>query len=333
VVPIAAVQAGDIVLLRPGERSAVDGSVTEGRAKIDKSRITGETLPVKAGPGTAVYAGTLNLSGALRVRVAAASEGTLLAEISRLLENAVQARSRYVQLADRASRLYAPVVHATALLTVLGWVLMGASWHDAVVTAIAVLIITCPCALGLAIPTVQTVASGAMFRAGVLLNSGDAIERLAEVDRIIFDKTGTLTLPELDVVNAAAIPPEMFELAGRLALASHHPVAAAVARASNAKSPLAGVVEEPGQGGGGFRDGIELRLGRPSFCNAERLANEILSLDPETSVVAFRWGEARHVFAVRQRLRPDAPAVISALANRGIAAEILSGDRQPAVQA
>ena len=218
VVPIAAVQAGDIVLLRPGERSAVDGSVIEGQSKIDQSLITGETLPVKAGPGTAVYAGTLNLSGALRVRVSAASEGTLLAEISRLLDNAVQARSRYVQLADRASRLYAPVVHAAALLTMLGWAAYGATWHDAIVTAISVLIITCPCALGLAIPAVQTVVSGAMFRTGVLLNSGDAIERLAEVDRVVFDKTGTLTLPELDVANAADVPNDMFELAGRLAL-------------------------------------------------------------------------------------------------------------------
>ena len=163
-VPIAAVQAGDIVLLRPGERSAVDGAVIEGQSKIDQSLITGETLPAKAGPGTAVYAGTLNLSGALRVRVSAAAEGTLLAEIARLLENAVQARSRYVRLADRASRLYAPVVHATALLTMIGWVAFGASWHDAIVTAIAVLIITCPCALGLAIPAVQTIVSGALFR-------------------------------------------------------------------------------------------------------------------------------------------------------------------------
>src|SRR4051794_37432163 len=247
-VPIAAVQAGDIVLLRPGERSAVDGSVIEGQSKIDQSLITGESLPVKAGPGTAVYAGTLNLSGALRVRVSAASEGTLLAEISRLLENAVQARSRYVQLADRAARLYAPVVHATAVLTMLGWVIAGASWHDAIVTAISVLIITCPCALGLAIPAVQTVVAGAMFRTGVLLNSGDAIERLAEVDRVVFDKTGTLTLPELDVANAASIPTDVFDLAGRLALASHHPVAAAVARAARAKSPLAGAEEIAGQG-------------------------------------------------------------------------------------
>jgi P-type Cu2+ transporter len=332
-VPVAAIQTGDIVLLRPGERCAVDGTVIEGRSEIDQSLITGETLYASAEQGTAVYAGSLNISGTLRVRVSAASEGTLLAEITRLLENALQARSRYVQLADRASRFYAPVVHATALLTMIGWVLAGVSWHDAVITAIAVLIITCPCALGLAIPTVQTVASGAMFRAGVLLNSGDSIERLAEVDRIIFDKTGTLTLPELDVVNSASVPTDVFDLAGRLALASHHPVAAAVARASNAKSPLAGIVEEPGQGVRGFVDGQEVRLGRPSFCNADDLADEVLCLDPEVSVVAFSRGEERYVFAIRQLLRPDAPAVVSALQGRGIVVEILSGDREPPVRA
>jgi len=332
-VPVAAIEPGDIVLLRPGERCAVDGTVIEGRSEIDQSLITGETLHVTAEHGTAVYAGSLNVSGTLRVRVSAASQGTLLSEIARLLDNALQARSRYVRLADRASRLYAPVVHATALLTILGWVLMGASWHDAIVTGVAVLIITCPCALGLAIPTVQTVASGAMFRAGVLLNSSDSIERLAEVDRIIFDKTGTLTLPELDVVNSASIPKDVFDLAGRLALASHHPVAAAVARASNAKAPLAGVVEEPGQGVRGVFDGEEIRLGRPSFCKADQLANEILGLDPEASVVAFSQGNARYVFAVRQRLRADAQATVSALQARGIMVEILSGDRDPAVRA
>ena len=124
-VPVAAIFPGDIVLLRPGERCAVDGTVIEGRSEIDQSLITGETLYVTAEQGTAVYAGSLNISGTLRVRVSAASEGTLLAEITRLLDNALQARSRYVRLADRASRLYAPVVHATALLTMLGWVLVG----------------------------------------------------------------------------------------------------------------------------------------------------------------------------------------------------------------
>ena len=332
-VPVAAIFPGDIVLLRPGERCAVDGTVIEGRSEIDQSLITGETLYITAEQGTSVYAGSLNISGTLRVRVSAASEATLLAEITRLLDNALQARSRYVRLADRASRLYAPVVHATALLTMLGWVLAGASWHDAIVTGVAVLIITCPCALGLAIPTVQTVASGAMFKAGVLLNSGDAIERLAEIDCIIFDKTGTLTLPDLEVVNAAGIPDDVFRLAGQLALASHHPVAAAVAQAAGAKSPLAGAVEVPGQGVRGMLGQTELRLGRPSFCDAEQLANERAGLDPEASIVAFSLGHAKYVFAVRQALRPDAEAVIAALRKRDIRLEILSGDREPAVRA
>jgi Cu2+-exporting ATPase len=331
-VPIAAIEPGDIVLLRAGERSAVDGVVIEGRSEIDQSLITGETRHVAAERGVAVYAGTLNMSGSLRIKVSAAAEGTLLAEIARLLENALQARSRYVQLADRASRLYAPLVHIAALLTMLGWVALGASWHDAVVTAIAVLIITCPCALGLAIPAVQTVASGAMFRGGVLLNSGDAIERVAEVDTVVFDKTGTLTLPELDVVNAGSVPPAVFDLAGRLALASHHPVAAAVARAAQARAPLTEVIEEPGQGVRAVLDGQELRLGSPAYCGAEAQAMAIMSEDPEVSVVAFRRGDERYVFAVRQQLRADAKDTIAALHARGVLVELLSGDREPAVR-
>ncbi|MET4019807.1 Cu2+-exporting ATPase [Bradyrhizobium sp. S3.2.6] len=331
-VPVAAIHPGDIVLLRPGERCAVDGTVIEGRSEIDQSLITGETLYVTAEHGTPVYAGSMNISGTLRVRVSAASEATLLAEITRLLDNALQARSRYMRLADRASRLYAPVVHATALITILGWVIAGASWHDAIVTGVAVLIITCPCALGLAIPTVQTIASGAMFKSGVLLNSGDAIERLAEVDHVIFDKTGTLTLPDLEVTNAADIPADILDLAGRLALSSHHPVAAAVAQAAGAKSPILSAVEEAGQGVRAVVDDVEIRLGRPSFCGAEALVSGT-DLDPEASVVVFSKGGEKFILSVRQGLRPDAQAVIAALKARNIGIEILSGDREPAVRA
>src|SRR5260370_32868738 len=143
-VPVAAIHPGDIVLVRPGERCAVDGTVIEGRSEIDQSLITGETLYATAEQGTAVYAGSLNISGTLRVRVSAASEGTLLAEITRLLDNALQARSRYVRLADRASRLYAPVVHATALLTILGWVLIGTNFHAPVAPPVPILLIPRP---------------------------------------------------------------------------------------------------------------------------------------------------------------------------------------------
>ncbi|MBK5652493.1 MULTISPECIES: heavy metal translocating P-type ATPase [unclassified Bradyrhizobium] len=331
-VPAAAIRPGDIVLLRPGERCAVDGNVIEGRSEVDQSLITGETLPALVAPGSAVFAGTLVRSGTLRVRVSAASGGTLLDEITRLLDHALQARSRYLRLAERASRLYAPVVHATAFLTMLGWLAYGASFHDSIVTAIAVLIITCPCALGLAIPAVQTVAAGALFGSGVLLNAGDAIERIAEVDRVIFDKTGTLTLPELDVANIADIPEDVVRLAGRLALSSRHPVAAAVARKAGAASPLPDIQEEPGQGVYGLHDGVPIRLGRPSFCEADDLANAILCHDPEASVVAFRHGGASYAFAVRQRLRADAAGVVAELTRIGIAVEIVSGDRESAVK-
>jgi len=331
-VPVAAVDPGDIVLVRPGERIAVDGIVIGGHSDIDQSLVTGETLPVTAGEGTAVYAGTLNLSGLLRVRVSAAETGTLLDDVARLLDNAVQSRSRYVRLADRAARLYAPVVHLTALLTCLGWVLIGASWHDAIVIAIAVLIITCPCALGLAIPAVQVVAAGALFRGGILLNSGDAIERLAAADTVVFDKTGTLTLPEPELANAAAIPADCLALAGRLALASRHPLAAALVRASGAREPVAGAIEEPGQGIGAEIDGVPVRLGRPSFCGAAREAAAAAEADPEASLIAFAWGDRRMVLAVRQRLRPDAAAVCNRLRQQGYALEILSGDHGAAVE-
>jgi Cu2+-exporting ATPase len=329
-VPVASIQPGDLVLVRPGERIAVDGIVAQGRSQIDQSLVTGETVPVAAAEGSMVYAGTMNVSGTLRVRVSVAAQGTLLDEVSRMLERALEARSHYIRLADRAAQLYAPLVHAAAFATIVGWLAYGATWHDAIITGIAVLIITCPCALGLAIPAVQVVSSGALFRSGVLLNSGEAIERLAGVDTILFDKTGTLTLPEPEVVNATTIPADRMALAGHLALSSRHPLAAAVARAAHAKEPL-NAVEEPGQGVRCNHDGIELRLGRPSFCGACGDARNIVYADPEASAIAFAYGAEHYVFAVRQKLRSDAADVIARLKRDGFAVEILSGDRASAV--
>ena len=266
-VPVAALKPGDRLLVRPGERMPADGVVVSG-AFGDRREPGDRRNRAAAGRGAApsIHAGSLNFSGALTVQVTAAGSDTLIAEVERLLEKAVAVKSRYLRLADRAARYYAPVVHTTAALTAIGWLLAGASVHDAVVTAIAVLIITCPCALALAIPAVQVVASGALFRSGVILNSGDAIERLAEVDTIVFDKTGTLTLPEPRVDNAASIEPDLLEMAARLALSSHHPLAAAVAREAHNRTPFDGAVETPGQGVRAVIDGHEARLGSLAFC-------------------------------------------------------------------
>lgn len=331
IVPVAALKPGDRLLLRPGERMAADGVVISGTSEIDESLVTGETARRAVAAGAAIHAGSLNFSGALTVRVTAAGSDTLIAEVERLLEKAVAVKSRYLQLADRAARLYAPVVHATAALTAIGWLLAGAPTHDAVVTAIAVLIITCPCALALAIPAVQVVASGALFRSGVILNSGDAIERLAQADTIVFDKTGTLTLPEPRVDNAAGIEPDLLQMAARLALSSHHPLAAAVAREARDRTPVNGAAEAPGQGVRAMIDGHEARLGSAAFCGLADASWQLPAGDSSTSLIGFTHGDRKTVLAIRQTLRMDAVAVVKALTAQGYDVRIMSGDRTEAV--
>ncbi len=327
-VPVAALKPGDRLLVRPGERVPADGVVISGTSEIDESLITGETMHKKLAPGMPIYAGSLNYSGALTMRVTAAGAGSLIDEVERLLEKAAASKSRYLRLADRAARLYAPMVHATAALTAIGWLVAGASLHDAIITAIAVLIITCPCALALAIPAVQVVASGAMFRSGIILNAGDAIERLAEADVVVFDKTGTLTLPEPRVANVDAIPADLLERAARLALSSRHPLARAVAHEARERTPYDGAVEEPGQGVRALIDGSEARLGSAAFCG---LAGAPVTDEPSTSVIAFCHAGRSAVLLIRQQLRPDAVAVVMALRHRGLSVMILSGDRKEAV--
>lgn len=331
-VPVAALAAGDIVLVRPGERISVDGAVIEGKSEIDSSLVTGETRPVPALAGTDVYAGTLNLTGTLKIAVRAAEEGTLLSEVQALLDKASENRSHYVQLADRAARLYAPVVHATAALTFLGWMLAGIGWHDALIIAITVLIITCPCALGLAIPAVQVVASGALFRARVLINSGEALERFEPVDTVVFDKTGTLTRPEASLMNGEALDAGLVALAGRLALTSRHPLAAAVAKASDAREPVPGASEEAGVGVSAMLDGKPAFLGKPEAAGLAFEAGKVAMAYPSASLIAVKWGDLGAVIAIGQQLRSDAKETVAALKAKGYRVMILSGDHEAAVR-
>ena len=332
-VPLSKVAAGDLVLVSGGERVPVDGVVETGTSEIDQSLVTGESVLVPVRAGQRVYAGTLNGAGALQVRVEAASGATLLDEVNRLLEAASQAKSKYVRIADRAARLYAPLVHGAAGLTFLGWLIGGLEWQPALVIAISVLIITCPCALGLAVPAVQVVASGQLFRRGVLLNSGDAIERMADIDTILFDKTGTLTLAEPELCGPVDPGDRTIALAGRLALSSRHPLSMALVRATGSLTPLPEVTEVSGAGLEAEVDGEVLRLGSPHFCGAtlqqiEQILNEV----PGASLLAIRFGgEPVRLLPFRQSLRPDARAVVDHLKAQGYALEILSGDTQPAV--
>lgn len=334
-VPLSKIVSGDLVLVSGGDRVPVDGTVETGQSEIDQSLVTGESVLVPVTEGQRVYAGTLNGAGSLQVRVEAASGATLLDEVNRLLETASQAKSAYVRLADRAARLYAPLVHGAAALTFLGWLVAGLSWQPALVISISVLIITCPCALGLAVPAVQVVVSGQLFRRGVLLNSGDAIERLAEVDTILFDKTGTLTLAEPELCGRIDPADDTLALAGRLALASRHPLSAALVKATGALVPLPEVEEIAGAGLETVFAGVSLRLGSPSFCGASPgSVDKTLKTFPDASLLAVRHGEQPvRLLAFRQRLRPDAGTVASLLRARGYRLEIVSGDTEPSVAA
>ena len=324
-VPVAVLKPGDRLLVKPGERVPTDGTVLRGNSDIDESIVTGETARRRIGPGNIVYAGCTNYSGALTLQVTAAGGSSLIDEIEKLLDKASGAKSRTVRLADRAARVYAPVVHLTAALTFIGWLMAGASVHDALITAIAVLIITCPCALALAIPAVQVVASGALFCSGVILNAGDAIERLAGIDAVVFDKTGTLTLPEPRVVNAGLLDSDLLQAAARLALSSRHPLAVALSREAMTRTPFDGAVEHPGQGVCAIVDTTEMRLGSPEFCNV------VETHESTASVICFRHGNRTAIIAIAQRLRPDAAEVVRSLRERGLDLCILSGDRAESV--
>lgn len=324
-VPADAVALGDIVAVATGERIGVDGTVLAGAGEVDASLVTGESVPQRVAAGDRVYAGMLNLGAPLRVSARATGEGTLLAEIARLVEAAESGRARFVALAERVTRLYTPVVHVTALGAFLGWYfLAGAPWQIALLHCVATLIVTCPCALGLAVPAVQTIASGRLLRGGILLKNATALERLAQIDTIVFDKTGTLTRGAPALVADPARDAEDLRFAAGLAAASKHPLARALARAVPDVAVALDAVEHPGLG---LSCG-PARLGSRAFVgvgNAGPADGPELWLDR---------GDGRKLrFGFRDETRADAEDTLQRLLDEGYAIELLSGDRTETVAA
>ena len=225
-VALRAIEPGMHVLTAAGERLAVDGVVASGTSDVDQSLITGESLPKRVAPGDTVFAGTLNLGNPIVITATKREDSSLLADIARLMLAAEQGRGKYVRLADRAARLYAPAVHILGLTTFAGWMIAGNTWQEALTAAIAVLIVTCPCALALAVPAVQVAAASRLFGKGIILKAADGLERLAEVDTVVFDKTGTLTLGEPRLLNAASVSKESLAAAAGLAAVSRIPIPA-----------------------------------------------------------------------------------------------------------
>lgn len=320
--PLAEIAPGDLVAIAPGERVAVDGVVQIGRSDIDLGAVTGESLPAPVGPGDALRAGAMNLSGALTVATTAVGRDSTLGLVQRLMAEAEARKSAMAQLADRAAAVYAPAIHLIAFGAMVWHLAHGADWRGAAMIAIATLIVTCPCALGIAAPMAQATAAGALFARGILLKDGGALERLALVRRAVFDKTGTLTL---GAPRLRAAPPQL-AAAAALAGQSRHPLARALAERAErdhlALPAASEVAEHPGQGIEGRIDGQTARLGRADWVGAPDVA------DPGATAVWFRLGAGAPVaFLFDDPLRGDAAATVRALTARGIACQILSGDR------
>jgi len=324
-----AIEPGMRVLVAAGERIPVDARLVSGDTEIDESLITGESRPRHARVDDTLYAGTVNLAGAIEVEASAREDGSLISEIGRMMAVAEQGRGRYVRLADRAAELYAPLVHILGFSTFVTWMLRGNGWEPSLEAAIAVLIITCPCALALAVPVTQVVATGRLFRKGIIVKAADGLERLAAVDAVVLDKTGTLTLGEPRLVDADRVPDDRLALAASLAVASRHPYARAIVRAAETRGlstvPASGITEATGAGLTAIVSGREVRLGSALHCGVDAAGGRFASLwlrDGETAPLAFGFADP---------LRPDAPATVAALKSRGLTVEILSGDRAEAV--
>ncbi|MEM6662109.1 MAG: heavy metal translocating P-type ATPase [Pseudomonadota bacterium] len=326
VIAVGDLERGMIIEITPGERIPADGLISHGRTELDRALITGESLPEPAAPGDAVHAGMLKLTGLIHAEISATGDGTLLAEIARLVDAAERGKGRLDRLADKVARIYVPIVHALAAIASIGWFLANGDALAALQIAVAVLIVTCPCALALAVPTVHTVATARLFSQGIFLKDGVDLERLAEIDTVAFDKTGTLTGPEPELIAAPASNDPAWGVAAALASASRHPLSRAVAREAGLRglvpSALNGVTEHAGSGVEGNLNGCRVRLGRPGWAGpAARDGMEVILSQP-SGTSSFKFAE---------EVRTGAVETSAALSARGLDLAILSGDGQAAV--
>lgn len=334
-VSVNELSAGDEILVAAGERVPVDASIVDGFSDLDRSLVTGESASVATTPGLEIEAGVLNLSGPLTLRVIRGAEKSFVAEIMAMMEAAEYSKSSYVRIADRAARVYAPVVHILAALSFAGWMIVtGGDWHTSIYVSIAVLIITCPCALGLAVPIAQVVAANRLYRSGVMVKDGAALEKLAEIDTAVFDKTGTLTLgaPHVSVVEGGSNTEHA--LASMLAGLSSHPAAKAVAGLQENRSGLllSDVTEHAGFGLIAVWKSKEIRLGRRGWVN-QIAAQQDPAPDHDCSEVCFAVTGGELVsFRLSDTVRADAVSTITALRTLGLELEILSGDADAPVQ-
>jgi Cu2+-exporting ATPase len=340
-VAAAALRPGDLLLVRPGETIAADGTVVQGRGEVAEAALTGESAPRGKAAGSAVIGGSVNLAAPLVIRVDRVGGDTVLAGIVRLVERALAERQPLVELADRYAHWFVVAVLLLAAATAVAWLRIDPD--RALWVAVSVLVVTCPCALSLATPVALTVATGELARRGFLVTRGHAIETLARATDVVLDKTGTLTHGELRIVAAAALGREPLAacvaLASALEQASEHPAGRALVRYADelgAPAPVAGnLSNDPGGGVEGTVAGRRLRVGSPRFCSA--LAGPLPGVhaapadSPGTRVMLAADGEWLARFELGDALKPDAGALVARLGALGKRVHLLSGDASPAV--
>jgi copper-transporting P-type ATPase V len=347
-VPIGMVVVGDLLRVRPGEKIPVDGVVVDGASAVDESMLTGESVPVDKAPGDGVVGATLNANGVLTVRATAVGADTALAQIVRLVEQAQGAKAPVQHLADRIAGVFVPVVLAVAALTLAGWWVAGEPGHG-LVAAVAVLIIACPCALGLATPTAIMVGTGRGAAMGILIKGGEVLERSKRIDTVVFDKTGTLTMGRMAVTDVVPAPgvdaTDLLRRASAVEQGSEHPVGRAVverARADGLAVPAASdFAAVAGHGVTGTVDGVAVVVGRRALLadawlvipDGVAAAAEDLEADGKTVVLAGWDGEARGVIAVADTVKPNAAAVVAELSAMGIGCVMITGDNRPTAAA
>ncbi len=336
------VPVGALVQVRPGEALALDGTVASGWSDVDESMLTGEPLPVERGPGSAVTGGTRNGSGVLVVRVGAVAAESVLARLQRLVEDAQRDKAPLQRIADRISSVFVPAVLIGAALTFLVWWAVVGDPGRGVLAALAVLLVACPCAMGLAAPVAMMVGCGRASALGIFVRGGDALERLAKVDRVAFDKTGTLTERHAVVTGLASLPEwdagAVLSLAAAVEATSDHPIATAVLDAARERGAPVGVAADvvalPGIGVSGTVDGHRVtveRLAGDDLPHALEGSTAEANRRGETVVVVTCDRRPVAVVAVATPLRPEARATVAHLAAMGLPASILSGDSEAAV--
>ncbi|HLM18156.1 MAG TPA: copper-translocating P-type ATPase, partial [Acidimicrobiia bacterium] len=344
-VPVASLRVGDRFVVRPGERIATDGAVVEGASAVDVSMLTGEPVPVDVTTGDGVFGATVNTSGRLVVEATKVGNDTALAQISRMVEEAQGSKAPVQRLADRISAVFVPVVLVIAVLTFLAWVLLGNPADEAFTAAVAVLIIACPCALGLATPTAIMVGTGRGAQLGIVIKGGEVLEATQMVDAAVLDKTGTITEGRMELAEVVAAPgvdvDELMRRAGSVEEASEHPIARAVAdgvlaRGARLAAPDA-FVNHPGLGVEAALDGVVVRVGRADFVGG-RVITEVpplpLTADDTRTVVYAGWdGKVLGAFVVADTVKPTSREAIAALHELGLTTVMVTGDRRETADA